>query len=104
MFRHNRLGHLRWCWLLFANASGSPWFQNSTAGLVLLLTVGIYVGIVSLGAGGGKPNSTHIFNIISACLYGIFGVTGFFGGSVINTIGPRYTMMVRMSIDLMISQ
>lgn len=71
-----------------------PAVQNFIAGLVLLGTVGIYVAITALGAGGGKANSVQMNYIVSSTLYGTFAVTGFFGGSVINKFGPRWSVFV----------
>jgi MFS family permease len=50
--------------------------------------------VLNLGAGGGGPDAAHVNDIVAACLYSIFAVMGFFGGSTLNTIGPRYTMMI----------
>jgi hypothetical protein len=31
--------------------------QNATSGVILFFTVGIYLAVLGLGAGGGKPSS-----------------------------------------------
>jgi hypothetical protein len=50
--------------------------------------------VLNLGAGGGGVDAAHVNNIVAAVFYGVFGVTGTFGGSTLNTLGPRYTLMV----------
>ncbi|KAJ5438518.1 membrane transporter [Penicillium daleae] len=70
----------------------SPWTQNFISGIILFLTVGIYLAVIGLGAGGGKPSSAHVATITYTSIYAVFAVTGFFGGSIMNTIGPRRTM------------
>jgi len=71
-----------------------PLLQNFLAGSILFGTVGIYVAIANLGAGAGKANSLEMNYIVSSTTYGIFAVSGFFAGSIINRFGPRYAVMV----------
>ncbi|OKP11996.1 hypothetical protein PENSUB_2459 [Penicillium subrubescens] len=52
------------------------------------------VTLAGLGAGGGKPSSAHVATITYTSIYAVFAVTGFFGGSIMNTIGPRWTMTI----------
>ncbi|OAA71716.1 hypothetical protein LEL_08951 [Akanthomyces lecanii RCEF 1005] len=73
----------------------NPWTQNFISGVILFLTVGIYLAVIGLGAGGGKPSSAHVSTIVYTSIYAVFSVTGFFGGSVMNTIGPKLTMTVK---------
>lgn len=50
--------------------------------------------MTGLGAGGLRASETPTAdkaNIISYCM---FGATGLFSGSLINEIGPRYTLMI----------
>lgn len=50
--------------------------------------------MTGLGAGGLRQEETPIAdkaNIISYCM---FGISGIFSGSLINQIGPRYTLMI----------
>lgn len=91
--------------------------QNSLSGVCLFLTVGIYHAItgkltifwlrnrdsqiekttetrIGLGAGGGKPSSIQVATTTNAVLYTIFTFVGFFGGSILNTFGPKITYMV----------
>ncbi|KAH8694312.1 membrane transporter [Talaromyces proteolyticus] len=72
----------------------NPWTQNFISGVILFLTVGIYLAVIGLGAGGGKPSSAHVATITYTSIYAIFAVTGFFGGSIMNTLGPRWTMTI----------
>ncbi|KAH8646240.1 hypothetical protein BX600DRAFT_519078 [Xylariales sp. PMI_506] len=72
----------------------SPETQNFIAALVLFGTVGIYVAITALGAGGGRANSTEMSYIVSSVNYGVFAVTGFLGGSVINKFGPKWSIFI----------
>ncbi|KIX99216.1 uncharacterized protein Z520_04792 [Fonsecaea multimorphosa CBS 102226] len=68
--------------------------QNAISGGVLFFAVGIYAAVLNLGAGGGGVDAAHVNNIVAAVFYGVFGVTGTFGGSTLNTLGPRYTLMI----------
>ncbi|KAJ6140022.1 membrane transporter [Penicillium samsonianum] len=72
----------------------SPWTQNFISGVILFLTTGIYLAVIGLGAGGGKPSSAHVATITYTTIYAVFAVTGFFGGSIMNTIGPKWTMTI----------
>ncbi|KAH0334983.1 membrane transporter, partial [Aureobasidium melanogenum] len=69
-----------------------PWTQNFLSGIILFLTVGIYLALVGLGAGGGSPSAAHYNVITYTTLYAVFTVSGFFGGSIMNTLGPKWTM------------
>ncbi|KAI1623022.1 hypothetical protein EDD37DRAFT_633617 [Exophiala viscosa] len=71
-----------------------PEVQNVISGICLFFAVGIYTAVLNLGAGGAQADSAHINNIVAASLYSIFGVVAFFAGSVLNKLGPRYTMMI----------
>ncbi|QKX56317.1 uncharacterized protein TRUGW13939_03418 [Talaromyces rugulosus] len=72
----------------------NPWTQNFISGVILFLTVGIYLAVIGLGAGGGKASSAHVATITYTSIYAVFAVTGFFGGSIMNTLGPRWTMTI----------
>ncbi|KAF5556146.1 hypothetical protein FMEXI_1279 [Fusarium mexicanum] len=75
----------------------NPWTQNFISGVILFLTVGIYLAVLGLGAGGAQPSSAHVITTAYAMLYAVFTFAGFFGGSIMNTIGPRLTMAVGAS-------
>ncbi|THX36900.1 hypothetical protein D6D10_06291 [Aureobasidium pullulans] len=70
----------------------NPWMQNFLSGIILFLTVGIYLALVGLGAGGGSPSAAHYNVITYTTLYAVFTISGFFGGSILNTLGPQWTM------------
>jgi hypothetical protein len=67
----------------------------------LFLTVGIYLALVGLGAGGSSPSAAHYSIITYTTLYAVFTVSGFFGGSVMNMLGPRWTMVVSITTELL---
>lgn len=68
--------------------------QNLISGCVLFFTVGVYLAVLGLGAGGGKPSSQRVSDISNSSLYGIYAVFGFFTGAIMNRLGPRLTMTV----------
>ncbi|TPX12945.1 uncharacterized protein E0L32_006590 [Thyridium curvatum] len=68
--------------------------QNLISGCVLFFTVGVYLAVLGLGAGGGKPSSQRVSDISNSSLYGIYAVFGFFTGAIMNKIGPRITMTI----------
>ncbi|KAJ3469819.1 hypothetical protein MRS44_003884 [Fusarium solani] len=66
--------------------------QNLISGAVLFFTIGIYLAVLGLGAGGGKPSSQRVSDISNSLLYGIFAIFGFLTGAILNRVGPRITM------------
>ncbi|KAM3547563.1 hypothetical protein MY1884_009525 [Beauveria asiatica] len=68
--------------------------QNLISGSVLFFTVGVYLAVLGLGAGGGKPSSQRVSDISNSSLYGIYAVFGFFTGAIMNKLGPRITMTI----------
>ncbi len=68
--------------------------QNLISGAVLFFTVGVYLAVLGLGAGGGKPSSQRVSDISNSSLYGIYAVFGFFTGAIMNKLGPRITMTI----------
>ncbi|KAK4093991.1 membrane transporter (predicted) [Purpureocillium lilacinum] len=68
--------------------------QNLISGCVLFFTVGVYLAVLGLGAGGGKPSSQRVSDISNSSLYGIYAVFGFFTGAIMNKLGPRLTMTI----------
>ena len=71
-----------------------PFTQNFIAGSILFCLPGIYLALTGLGAGGGKPSSQQVAANVNAILYGVFFLTGWFGGAVFNLIGPRWTVLL----------
>ena len=68
--------------------------QNLVSGGVLFFTVGVYLAVLGLGAGGGKPSSQRVSDISNSSLYGIYAGFGFFTGAIMNKLGPRITMTI----------
>ncbi|KAG5928743.1 hypothetical protein E4U42_000056 [Claviceps africana] len=68
----------------------SPWAQVSIVGFVAFCSVGMFSAISNLGAGG--IDDVQLSDIANSVLYGTFFVGGFFGGSINNMLGPRFTM------------
>lgn len=68
--------------------------QNLFMSATLFLTVGIYLAILSLGAGGGKASSLRVSDISNSVLYALLFLVGMCGGSILNILGPRLTLMV----------
>ena len=60
--------------------------------MMLFCLPGIYLALTGLGAGGGRPSSQAVAANVNAILYGIFFLVGWFGGSVMNIVGPNVTM------------
>lgn len=55
------------------------------------VTAGLYVALNLLGAGGGKPNSAQLVQIVNATLCAVWFFSACFGGSILNTFGPAIT-------------
>lgn len=47
-----------------------------------------------MGAGGGQPASADVANYTNAILYGLFALTGLFGGSILNILRPKLSLMI----------
>ncbi|OKL55528.1 hypothetical protein UA08_09213 [Talaromyces atroroseus] len=71
----------------------NPFIQNIIAAGCLFCNPGLYLAITFLGAGGGRASSTNMANISNGVLYGFFALSALMAGSVLNTLGPRLTMM-----------
>lgn len=60
-----------------------------------------------LGAGGGRTSSTTMANTSNGVLYGVFVFSAILSGTMLNTVGPRLTMLcgdfARKSIKTIIS-
>lgn len=89
----------------------SPLGQNVIIAIILGLVVGPLQSITILGAGGGQPNAALMANITNATLYAfvkphckvskptnqinsIYCLLGFVTGSVVTTLGPKWTMVI----------
>ncbi|PMD47138.1 hypothetical protein L207DRAFT_478082 [Hyaloscypha variabilis F] len=71
----------------------NPFIQVLLSGACLFCNPGLYLAITGLGAGGGKVTSTTMADISNGVLYGLFTFSALLGGTMINTFGPRITMM-----------
>lgn len=63
-------------------------------GTIIGLTAGLYQALNLLGAAGGRPNSFQTVQVVNATLCAVFAVSSWFGGSVLNTIGPAITAVL----------
>jgi hypothetical protein len=45
-----------------------------------------------LGAGGGRPDSAQLVQIVNATLCAVWFFSASFGGSILNALGPGPTM------------
>ncbi|KAF2657277.1 hypothetical protein K491DRAFT_767369 [Lophiostoma macrostomum CBS 122681] len=69
----------------------SPYWQNVIMGILVGLTAGLYVALNLLGAGGGRPNSAQMVQVVNATLCAVWFFSASFGGTVLNKIGPAIT-------------
>lgn len=70
----------------------SPWVQNIISGIGVGASAGIYVALNLLGAGGGRPDSAHVVQVVNATLCSVWFFSSSFGGSILNKLGPGITM------------
>ncbi|KAG8418680.1 hypothetical protein J3459_012136 [Metarhizium acridum] len=68
-----------------------PFTQNFLVGWRL---PGTYTALTGLGAGGGQPSSADVANKTDALLYGLFALVGPFGGTILNMLRPKLSLMV----------
>ncbi|KAF2188994.1 hypothetical protein K469DRAFT_564889 [Zopfia rhizophila CBS 207.26] len=72
----------------------SPWIQNIISGLCVGASAGMYVALNLLGAGGGRPDSAQVVQVVNATLCSVWFFSSSFGGSILNKLGPGITMCV----------
>ncbi|RDW74206.1 hypothetical protein BP5796_07648 [Coleophoma crateriformis] len=72
----------------------SPYVQTIIVGLVLFCCPGTYLAMTGLGAGGLRADETATADKANIIAYCMFGASGLFSGSLINQIGPKYTLMI----------
>lgn len=72
----------------------SPWFQNIISGICVGASAGMYIALNLLGAGGGRPDSAHVVQVVNATLCSVWFFSSSFGGSILNKLGPGVTMCV----------
>ncbi|KAJ4333520.1 hypothetical protein N0V87_007545 [Didymella glomerata] len=72
----------------------SPWVQNFISGIGVGASAGIYVALNLLGAGGGRPDSAQVVQVVNATLCAVWFFSSSFGGSILNKLGPGLTMCI----------
>jgi MFS family permease len=72
----------------------SPWVQNLISGIGVGASAGIYVALNLLGAGGGRPDSAQVVQVVNATLCAVWFLSSSFGGSILNKLGPGLTMCI----------
>ncbi|KAF2026902.1 hypothetical protein EK21DRAFT_73245 [Setomelanomma holmii] len=72
----------------------SPWVQNIISGVGVGTSAGIYVALNLLGAGGGRPDSAQVVQVVNATLCAVWFFSSSFGGSILNKLGPGLTMCI----------
>ncbi|KAH7113906.1 hypothetical protein B0J11DRAFT_143101 [Dendryphion nanum] len=72
----------------------SPWVQNIISGLCVGASAGLYVALNLLGAGGGRPDSAQVVQVVNATLCSVWFFSSSFGGSILNKLGPGLTMCI----------
>ncbi|KAF2251755.1 hypothetical protein BU26DRAFT_242849 [Trematosphaeria pertusa] len=70
----------------------SPWMQCIISGIGVGASAGIYVALNLLGAGGGRPDSAQVVQVVNATLCSVWFFSSSFGGSILNKLGPGLTM------------
>lgn len=72
----------------------SPWAQNFISGIGVGCSAGLYVALNLLGAGGGRPDSAQVVQVVNATLCSVWFLSSSFGGSILNKLGPGLTMCI----------
>ncbi|ETS83637.1 hypothetical protein PFICI_05513 [Pestalotiopsis fici W106-1] len=72
----------------------SPWTQNFISGIGVGCSAGLYVALNLLGAGGGRPDSAQVVQVVNATLCSVWFLSSSFGGSILNKLGPGITMCI----------
>jgi hypothetical protein len=68
-----------------------PVTQAILVGMVLFCQPGMFDALSGIGAGGQRAISVSLIDESNAALYACFAVVGFMGGSIVNSIGARWT-------------
>ena len=77
--------------------SHRPFVQNFLLGIIIFCGPGLNSTITGLGAGGSRPSEISIVDKLSIITTTMISVTSFFGGSINNQLGPKYTLMLGAS-------
>jgi hypothetical protein len=64
---------------------------------VVICGPGLNGAVLGLGAGGSHPSNIPIIDKVNIVGASVTVVAGFFGGSINNQIGPRYTLILAAS-------
>ncbi|KAH8553876.1 major facilitator superfamily domain-containing protein [Umbelopsis sp. PMI_123] len=72
----------------------TPLAQIIILGFVAFCSPGMFNSLSGLGAGGRMSSDVALVDSANAALYACFAIVGFFAGSIVNTFGPKYTLMV----------
>ncbi|RDW79595.1 putative DUF895 membrane protein-1 [Coleophoma cylindrospora] len=86
MYRERKLGPITIPWY------ASPKVQLTMVSFVCFMCPGMFNALGGLG-GGGKSDQTTADNM-NIALYSTFAVFGFFGGSIVNRLGVKFTLAV----------
>ncbi|RFU31056.1 hypothetical protein B7463_g5272, partial [Scytalidium lignicola] len=71
----------------------NPFIQNLLVSACLFFNPGLYLAITLLGAGGGRPSSVVMADTSNGVLYGVFAFSAMLASTLLNTVGPRPTML-----------
>ncbi|KAF3484377.1 uncharacterized protein GIQ15_03701 [Arthroderma uncinatum] len=80
--------------LLRLNRPQTQNFIMGWYGAEALSVGGIYVAVIGLGAGGGKPSSAQVASLTNVIIYGLFTICGWFGGTALNILKPKLSIMI----------
>ncbi|KAG2183724.1 hypothetical protein INT43_006735 [Umbelopsis isabellina] len=71
----------------------TPLAQIIILGFVAFCSPGMFNSLSGLGAGGRMGSDVALVDSANAALYACFAVVGFFAGSIVNKVGPKWTLM-----------
>src|SRR5262245_12655850 len=63
-------------------------------GSILFCLPGIYLAVTGLGAGGGSASQQHVVSTASAICFGLFALSGWVGGTVLNLVRPKLMILI----------
>lgn len=63
-------------------------------GCILFCLTGMYLAVSGLGAGGGSAEQQHTISTASAITFGVYALSGWIGGTVLNFIKPKLMIML----------
>ncbi len=62
-------------------------------GSILFCLPGIYLAVTGLGAGGSTATAQHTVSTASAITFGLYGLSGWLGGTILNLVKPKLIIM-----------